>query len=123
MWRRYRFLIQPVPLTNFEIQKYYQSKPTFNNVYSGNNLPKIKNGAYVINLDEYSDIETHWVALWLYNKNVFVFFVFFYDLLMLLMLLILIVLGWKNIFPKLLKHLLVIKTVKQIFQEYRRLIQ
>ena len=32
--------------------------------------PKIKNGAYVINLDEYSDIGTHWVALWLDNINV-----------------------------------------------------
>ena len=27
------------------------------------NLPKIKEGTYVINLDEYSDIETDWVAL------------------------------------------------------------
>ena len=27
------------------------------------NLLKIKDGAYIINLDEYSDIETHWVAL------------------------------------------------------------
>ena len=32
--------------------------------------PKIKNGAYVINLDGYSDIGTHWVALWLDNINV-----------------------------------------------------
>ena len=31
----------PHPLTNFEIQKYYQSKPRFNDVYSGDNLPKI----------------------------------------------------------------------------------
>ena len=46
-------------LTNFEIQKYYQNKPGFNGVYSRDNLPKIKDGAYVINLDEYSDIGTH----------------------------------------------------------------
>ena len=43
-------------LTNFEIQKYYQNKPRFNGVYSRDNLTEIRDGAYVINLDEYSDI-------------------------------------------------------------------
>ena len=34
------------PLTNFEIQKYYQNEPKFNAVYSRNNLPKkTKDGA------------------------------------------------------------------------------
>ena len=48
------FLIPPHPLTNFEIQKYYENKSRFNGVYSRNNLPKkIKDGAYVINLDEF----------------------------------------------------------------------
>ena len=47
------------PLTNFEIQKYYQSERKFNGVYSRNNLPKIKDGAYVINLDEYEPVGTH----------------------------------------------------------------
>ena len=41
----------PHPLTSFGIQKYYQNKPKFNGVYSRNNLPKIKDGAYVINPD------------------------------------------------------------------------
>ena len=41
------------PLTNFEIQKYYQNESKFNGVYSRNNLSKIKDGAYIINLDEY----------------------------------------------------------------------
>ena len=31
-------------LANSEIQKYYQSQPKFNGVYSRNNLPKIKIG-------------------------------------------------------------------------------
>ena len=53
----------PHPLTNFEIQKYYQNESRFNGVYSRDNLPKIKNGAYVINLDEYSDIGTHRISL------------------------------------------------------------
>ena len=61
----------PHPLTNFEIQKYYQNEPRFNGVYSRDNLPnKIKDGAYVINLDEYSDIGTHWVAFYVSNNDV-----------------------------------------------------
>ena len=56
-------------LTNIEIQKYYQNEPKFNGVYSRDNLTEIKDGAYIINLDEYSDIGTHWVALYLNNDN------------------------------------------------------
>ena len=56
----------PHPLTNFEIQKD-QNEPRFNGVYFKDNLPKIKDGAYVINRDEYSDIGTHWVALCINN--------------------------------------------------------
>ena len=47
------FLMPPHPLTNFEIQKYYQNEPRFNGIFSRNNLPKtIKDRTYVINLDE-----------------------------------------------------------------------
>ena len=68
------FLMRSHPLTNFEIQKYYQNEPKFNGVFSRNNLPKkIKDGAYVINLDEYADVGTHWIALF-YNKYEIVFF-------------------------------------------------
>ena len=35
-------------LTNFEIRRYYQNEPKFNGVYSRNNLPKIKDGAYIV---------------------------------------------------------------------------
>ena len=41
----------PHPLTNFEMQNLYQNEPKFNGVYSRNNLPEIKDGAYVRNLD------------------------------------------------------------------------
>ena len=51
------FLMPPHLLTNFEIQKYYQNEPRFNGVYSRDNLRKIKDKAYIINLDEYSDME------------------------------------------------------------------
>ena len=47
------FLILHYPLTNFELQKYYQNEPRFKGVYSRNNLPdKIKDGEYVTNLDD-----------------------------------------------------------------------
>ena len=53
----------PHPLTNFEIQKYFQNEIRFNGVYSRDNLSKIKDGTSAINVDEYSHIGTHWVAL------------------------------------------------------------
>ena len=34
----------PHPLTNFEIQKYYQNEPRFNRFFSRNNLPKKNKG-------------------------------------------------------------------------------
>ena len=58
------------PLTNFEIQKYYHNQPRFNGRYSRDNLPKVKDGAYVINLDGYSDIRTNWIALHGQSNNV-----------------------------------------------------
>ena len=59
------------PLTNFEIQKYYENEPRFNGVYQRDNLPtKIKDEAYVINIDEYSDTGTHWIDLYVKNNNV-----------------------------------------------------
>ena len=64
----------PYPLTNFEIQEYYQNEPRFNGVFSRDNLPNtIKNGAYVVNLDEYRGNGTHWVALCVNNKTIIYF--------------------------------------------------
>ena len=84
-------MIPPYPLTNFGIRKYYQNEPIFNGVYSRDNLyNKIKNGEYVIYLDEYSDIGFHCMH-WK------------------IMLLILTVLEL-NTFQKKFKKLLVIKT-------------
>ena len=59
------------PLTNFEIQKCYQNEPRFNGVYSRDNLSvEIKDEACIINLDEYSDIGAHCVALYESNNGV-----------------------------------------------------
>ena len=62
------------PLTNFEMQKYYQNEPRFNGVFSRNNLPKtIKDGKYIRNLHEYAHVGTHWIALFC-NRNEIVYF-------------------------------------------------
>ena len=62
-------------MTNLEIEKYYQNKSRFNGVYSRDNLSKnIKEGAYVINLDQYADVGTpHWIALYVSNNGVIYF--------------------------------------------------
>ena len=39
-----KFLMPPNPLTNFEIQKYYENEPKCNGVYSRNSLSKMKDG-------------------------------------------------------------------------------
>ena len=106
------FLIPTHPLTNFEIQKNYKNEPRFNGVFSRNNLPKkIKDGAYVINLDEYADTGTHWIALFCKKK-------------MKLFISIVLVL---NMFLKklnnLLKNFLEIKIEKLTFFEYKKTIQ
>ena len=62
------------PLTNIEISEYYSNEPRFNGVYSRDNLPKItKKRAYVINLDEYENTGTHWIALFI-KTNEFIYF-------------------------------------------------
>ena len=64
----------PHPLTNFEIKRYYQNERRFNGVFSRYNLPKkVKDGTYVINLDEYANVGTHWVALFC-KKSEIVYF-------------------------------------------------
>ena len=66
--------MKPHPLTNLEIQKNYENEPRFNGVFSRDNLPKkIKDWAYVINLDEHTDTGTHWIALFC-NRNEIVYF-------------------------------------------------
>ena len=66
------------PLTNFEIKRYYQNKPRFNWIFSKYNLPKkkVKDGAYVINLDEYADFGTHWIALFCKKTEIVHFGIF-----------------------------------------------
>ena len=68
------FLMPPHPLTNLEIQKYYENEPRVNWVFSRDNLPKkIKDREYVINLDENAAVGTSWIALFC-NKSEIIYF-------------------------------------------------
>ena len=87
------------PLTNFEMQKYYQKEPTFNDFYSRNNLPKIKDGTFLINLDEFRLIRNH-------NGNNIIYFDCF---------------GVEHI-PKEIKTFIGKKISSQIFIEYKHTI-
>ena len=70
-------VLTPHPLKNLEIEGYYQNEPRFNRVYFRDNLnDKITDGTYLINLDEYSDIGTHWIALYVNDKTVTYFYSF-----------------------------------------------
>ena len=67
----------PHPLANFAIQKYYENEPRSITVFSRDNLPKkIKDGAYIINLDQYADTGTHWIALFC-KKKLFIIYLLF----------------------------------------------
>ena len=64
----------PHPLKNLEIQKYYQSESRSNGVFSRDNLPKnIKDVARVINLHEFTDVATHWIALFCRKSGIIYF--------------------------------------------------
>ena len=65
-----KFSFLPYSLNNFKIQSYYQNKPKFECVSSKTDLPKIKDLAYVINIDEYKSIGTQWIAMSIYGGNI-----------------------------------------------------
>ena len=62
--------MSPHLFTNFEIQKYYQNELKFNGVYSRKDLPKIKDEAYVININEFKSIGTHWIVFYVNSNNI-----------------------------------------------------
>ena len=61
------------PLTNFEITDYFKNEKRLNGVYSRNNLPNLKNGAYVINLDHNKNTGTHWFVIFINEDEVIYF--------------------------------------------------
>ena len=54
-------------------------KPKFNGVYLRNNLPKIKDPAYVINFDDWKSIGIHWIALHVNGDNIKYFDSFWFE--------------------------------------------
>ena len=63
-------------MTNFKIQRYNRNESKCNDVYSRNYLSKIKDGEFVINLDECKSIGIHWIALYVSGNNVIYFDIF-----------------------------------------------
>ena len=69
-----KILIPPHPLITFQIQKHYENEPRFSGVYSRDNFPKkVKDRAYVINLDEDADDGTYWIASYVENIEIIYF--------------------------------------------------
>ena len=87
--------------------KYYQNEPRFNRVFSKNNLPNtIKDRAYVIKLDKYADVGTHWIALFC-NRNETLYFDSF---------------GVEHV-PEEIKEFIGNKNITATFFEYKQAIQ
>ena len=82
------------------------NQPKFSGFYSRNNLPKTQDGAYVINLDEYESIGTHWMTLYVNVNNTAYFDSF----------------GVEHI-SKQIKNSLEIKILQQMFIESKNTIQ
>ena len=49
---RQKFLVLFDPLNNIEIINYFNYEPRINSVFSRNNLTRIKDGAYVVNVND-----------------------------------------------------------------------
>ena len=61
IWKK--ILVRLRPLNYIEITNYFKYEPRFIGVFSRNNLPRIKNGGYVANVDDKKSKVTHWVSL------------------------------------------------------------
>ena len=62
------------PLTNIEISEYYtKNQDLMVHILEIIYQKKIKKGAYVINLDEYENTSTHWIALFVKTNEVIYF--------------------------------------------------
>ena len=62
------------PLTNFDIRRYYQNESRFNRFFQRDDLPnQIKDGACVIDIEEYGDFGAHWIALYVLDNDAIYF--------------------------------------------------
>ena len=61
-------------LNNTEITNYFKYEPGLNSIFSRNNLPRIKHGVYVKNLNDKNSIGFHyWISLFI-ERNIAVYF-------------------------------------------------
>ena len=67
------FLVLLHPFSNIKITYYFNYEPRLNSIFSRNNLPRIKDGAYVINLNDKKSKGKHWVSLFI-DRNTAVYF-------------------------------------------------
>ena len=70
-WKNFLVLLHP--LNNVKITNYFNYESRFNGVFSRNNLPRIKDGAYIIKLDDKNSKGTHWISLFI-DRNAAVYF-------------------------------------------------
>ena len=56
-----------------EITNYFNCNPRVSEAFSRNNLPRIKDGVYAINLNDKKSKETHWVSVFI-DRNAVVYF-------------------------------------------------
>ena len=61
----WKLLVSLNPLSDIKIAKYLNYEPRFNGVFSRDNLPRINDGANVINLDDKQSKGKHWVLLFI----------------------------------------------------------
>ena len=61
------------PFSNIKITEYFSCKPKFNSGFSRNNLSRLKDGAYVINLNDNKSKGTNWVSLFI-DRNTVIYF-------------------------------------------------
>ena len=71
IWKK--FLVSIHPSRIIKVSRYLNRESRFNGVSSINNLPRIKDAANVINLDDKKSKGTHRVSLF-FDKNTAVYF-------------------------------------------------
>ena len=68
-----KFLVPLHLLSNIRITNYFNYEPRFNAVILKNNLLRIKDEVYVINLNDKNSKGTHWVSLFI-DRNTAAYF-------------------------------------------------
>ena len=60
-------------MSNIKITKYFNYRHRFNGIFSRDNLTRIKNETFIINIDDKQSIGAHWVSLFT-DRNTTMYF-------------------------------------------------